>query len=263
MKKLMFLFALLVIGLTGVAFADSIAVLSNPQGEVYVRTAGADEASWSPVTAETQLNTGDSVKTAAGTAVLTYTGQATFDLASNTSITITRQDATEDILLVLGNLKGKVDSHNAVRPFQVVTSVAVSAVRGTDVDFDFNEDGELTVDLHDGGPVQVYSDESGLDLNLGGVNRVTISFNEETGEITVSNSCDSDGSITFSLLGREYTVAACESQTVAVEGETAAGDNGTPGTGQGGQGGENNPNENTPSSTAPAASSVVTENVPV
>lgn len=259
MKKLLTLTALfgLFLGFSAQAQSEPIATLKDVQGEVFVQAAGSTPEQWTPVTSETPLNTGDSVKTGNGSSTLTYTDQATFSIGANTSLVVEQQADTEDIRLLLGSLKGNINKEKTVRPFQVVTPTAVGAVRGTMVDFDFNADGELTVDLHNGGPVQVYNDETGLDLNLDGKNKIKVIYNKETGEITIENDCDSDGVVKFTLLGQEYDVEKCESKTVGV-GDTAAGGLNSPDTNVTTTGDENNPDEN-PDDDPPPTSSPTTE----
>lgn len=210
------------------AWADAVATLKEIQGEVSVQPAGSAPETWNAVTQETALNNGDSVKTGNGSCLLAYSNQAEFRVQPNTSLTIQEQTDTQDINLKLGALKAKVNKAMVVKPFQVVTPTAVGAVRGTEVDFDFNDQGQLTVDLHDDGPVQVYNDEAGMDLELENGNKITVKYNKETGELVVTNSCDSASKINFSILGKEYSADKC--QAVTVTAGTAGGANEPPNT---------------------------------
>ena len=240
-------------------YAAPVATVQQIQGEVSIQTAGSPADQWTPVSQETPVNTGDSVKTGNGSCIIAYADQATFNLEANTSITLQEQADTQDIALKLGKIYGKIDHTKVTKPFQVVTPAAVATVRGTDVSFDFDDQGQLTVDIDGGGPVQVTNDEAGMDLELQNGNKITVKYNAETGEITVSNSCDSTEKITFSILGKEYSVDKCESQTVST-GETAAGANETPGTDL--PENEGPPNENEPDDDPTPPSSPVEEQQP-
>ena len=77
-----------------------------------------------------------------------------------------RADA-QDIKLLLGKIKGKVNKQNAAQPFVVTTPAAVATVRGTEVDFGFNAEGQLTVDLHNGN-IGLVNDAAEMNLDLGG-----------------------------------------------------------------------------------------------
>mgnify|MGYP001588532083 CR=1 FL=1 len=199
------------------AWAEAVASLKEIQGEVFVQPAGSAPEVWNAVAQETAVNNGDSIKTGNGSCLLAYSDQAEFRLQPNTNITIQQQNDTQDINLKLGKLKAKIYKEKVIRPFQVVTPTAIGAVRGTDVDFDFNELGQLTIDLHNDGPVQVYNDEAGLDLELTDGNKITVKYNKDTGELMVNNSCDSASKINFSILGKEYSADKCQSVTVTAE----------------------------------------------
>ena len=132
------------------------------------------------------------------------------------------------------------------KPFQVVTPTAVGAVRGTDVDFAFNEDGQLTIDLHDGN-VLVYNDEAGMKLDLAGGNKVTIKYDAAGGILKIQNDCSSKGIVTFSVLGTEYAESPCEEREVNLS--TAEGEAGTPGTPPGDD--PENPRDDIPQDVSP------------
>lgn len=237
------------------AYADSVAVLKEVKGEVFVQPAGSVPDKWNPISQETAVNNGDSVKTGNGSCVLSYGEQGDFHLASNTSLTVQQKTDTQDIQLKLGSLKAKINKEKVAKPFQVVTPTAVGAVRGTDVDFDFNDQGQLTVDLHDGGPVQVYNDEAGMQLELKGKNKISVKYDKDKGQLVITNSCDSASKISFSILGKEYSADQCQSQTVSV-GQTAAGGQNPPDPKDPGK--EGPPNENTPPNNPPPPSSPTT-----
>lgn len=214
------------------AYADSPAAIKDIQGEVFLQPAGSSSEKWNAVTQETAVNDGDSVKTGNGSCVLSYADQADFRLGANTSLTITQQTDTQDIHLKLGTLKANVNEGKVIKPFQVVTPTAVAAVRGTEVDFYFNDAGQLIIDLHNGGPLLVYNDEAGMDLNLAGNKTITITYGATTGVLTVQNAADSDGDVQFTINGQTYT-ASPGSDPVSVNAEpptTAGGGNNPPST---------------------------------
>lgn len=237
------------------SYADTVATVKEVQGEVFIQPAGSPVETWNAIAQDTAVNNGDSVKTGNGSCLLAYSNQAEFRVQPNTSLTIQEQTDTQDINLKLGSLKAKIIKEKVIKPFQVVTPTAVAAVRGTDVDFDFNDQGQLTIDLHNDGPVQVYNDEAGMDLELPDGNKVTVQYNKETGELVVTNSCDSASTINFSILGKEYSADKCQAVTVVAG--TAAGANEPPGTED--PGNEGPPNEGDPDDTPPSVSSVIEE----
>ena len=209
----------------GVAFAEPVATLDNIQGEVMIQPAGAAPDAWQPVSAGTPLNSGDSVKTVNGSCLIVYSDIASVTVEPNTSITVQEMPETQDILLKLGKLNAKINKEKVVKPFQVVTPTAIGAVRGTDVDFDFNEEGLLTVDLHDGN-LHVYNDEAGMTLDLVGGNKIKILYDAEKGILKIQNDCGSTGAVTFNVLGTEYSENPCEEKEIALE--TALGPSGNP-----------------------------------
>jgi hypothetical protein len=210
------------------AFA-AVATVENPQGEVFVRALGSAPDAWKPVSQTAELNNGDSLKTGNGSCTLKYGESAWFTVDPNTSLTIQEESETQDIVLDLGHLRGKVDKTKTVKPFQVVTPAAVAAVRGTEVDFGFNDKGELTVDLHNG-EIQVFNDDIDMTLDLEGGRKIVVQFDKEKGTLKVTNDCASAGPVIFSVSGDEFTVDVCKSEEVPVDLETAAGANDPPGT---------------------------------
>ncbi len=210
------------------AYAKTLASIEQIQGEVMVNKAGSAIDLWQPITQNTPIESGDSVKTKTGSCDLIYTDQAKIHLDANTTITAREEADTQDIVLVLGNLKAKVDKQKAVKPFQVVTPTAVGAIRGTDVEFGFNDQGQLTVDLKNGGPVQVFNDEAQMNLNLTDGKKISIAYDRQTGIIKIKNDCSSSGKVEFSVLGTEYAENPCEEKEVNLE--TAASDPGAPNT---------------------------------
>ena len=189
------------------------AVAQQIQGEVLVQKSGTQD--WAPVTQSTALASGDSVKTRTGSCVLVYSDQATFALEANTTLTVEERPNAMDIKLLLGKIKGKVNKQNAQQPFVVTTPAAVATVRGTDVDFGFNELGELTVDLHNGA-IQVVNDEAEMSLDLDGNKSITIQYDKEANILRVKNSCGSDGAVSFSVLGSSYTEDPCGEKEVGL-----------------------------------------------
>jgi len=131
-------------------------------------------------------------------------------------------------MLILGNLKAQVDKKKAVKPFQVVTPTAVGAIRGTDVEFNFNNQGQLTVDLKNDGPVQVFNDEAQMNLNLTDGKKISVGYDRQTGIIKIKNDCSSNGKVEFNVLGTEYAESPCEEKEINLE--TASGEPGTPNT---------------------------------
>ncbi len=231
-----------VVGLTLLAsagIAAPIATLDQIQGEVMVQASGASADQWSPATQGQELNSGDSVKTQNGSCAVLYADQATVTVQPNTVIVVKEQNATQDIELKLGKLKAKVNKEKVIKPFQVITPTAVSAVRGTEVDFDFNEEGKLTIDLHDGN-LHVYNEEAGMSMDLGGGKKIDIFYDAESGILKVKNDCSSSGAVSFSVLGTEYAENPCEEKEINLE--TAEGQTGIPDTTTGNDG-ENEPNE--------------------
>ena len=191
------------------------ATAANVQGEVMVHKAAAAEGVWEPITQDTPLASGDSVKTGKGTCTLTYSDQATFDVQENTNLTVEEKTDAQDIKLILGNIKAKIDHQNATQPFEVVTPAAVATVRGTEVDFGFNDQGLLTVDLHNGN-IQVVNDEAELILDLGGKKSITVKYDKEANLIRIKNECTSDGIVKFNVLGTEYAESPCEEKEVSL-----------------------------------------------
>ncbi|GEM_PF-1860525 len=213
----------------GAAQAATIATALDVQGEVLLLKSGAAEDAWVSVSTDTALENGDSIQTKEGSCSISYADQGSFQLGSNSSVTVQDKDATQDLLLNLGTLRGKINKEKVIKPFQVVTPVAIAAVRGTEVDFDLNPSGELTIDLHNGA-IQVFNgDDNGeMQIDLDGAKKITLKFNKDTGVMTVKNECGSDGPIVFAAQGANYSAAACEE--VSVEFGTAGGDNEAPGT---------------------------------
>ncbi len=112
------------------------------------------------------------------------------------------------------------------KPFQISTPVAVSAIRGTTVDFALNDAGQLTVDLHDG-KVQTFDADKGFDLKLEGDKTITVYFDTATGAIVVKNDCTSAGKVDFAFGGALYSADPC--QEVSTAGGTAGGNIDIPG----------------------------------
>jgi len=193
------------------AYAVSAAA-QQVQGEVLVAKAATPDT-WAPITADTQLESGDSVKTRNGSCVLVYSDQATFNVEANTTLTVEERTDAQDIKLLLGKIKGKVNHQNATQPFVVTTPAAVATVRGTEVDFGFDEQGQLTVDLHNGN-IQVVNDAAEMKLDLDGKKSISILYDKEANTIRVANGCGSDGSVSFNVLGSSYSAKPCETKDV-------------------------------------------------
>jgi ferric-dicitrate binding protein FerR (iron transport regulator) len=191
------------------------ATVQQIQGEVLVhKTAGAAD-SWETVTQDTALENGDSLKTRKGTCVLAYSDAATFAVEENTSLTVEEKPGAQDIQLLLGKIKGKVNKNRAEQPFRVTTPAAVATVRGTEVDFAFNDEGQLTVDLHNG-KIDVLNEEAELKLDLEGKKSIIVKYDKEANVLRVRNDCGSDGAVTFNILGADYVQNPCEEKEVAL-----------------------------------------------
>ncbi len=198
------------------------AVAQQIQGEVLVHKATGAADSWDAVTQDTTLASGDSIKTKKGTCALVYSDQATFTLDENTSLTVEETPAAQDLKLLLGKIRGKVNHQNATQPFQVVTPAAVSTVRGTEVDFGFNDQGQLTIDLHNG-KIQVVNDDADMNVDLDGKKSITVKYDKEANVIHIKNECGSDGPVIFNVFGAEYAENPCEEKEVSL----ATSENGT------------------------------------
>jgi hypothetical protein len=199
----------------------SSAIASQIQGEVLVQKAGT--ANWAAVTQDTALASGDSVQTKQGSCSLVYSDQATFAVEPNTTLTVEERADANDIKLLLGKIKGKVDKQNVEQPFVVTTPAAVATVRGTDVDFSFNENGELIVDLHNGN-IQVLNEDAEMLVELEGKKSITVKYDKMANVIRIKNECGSDGQVKFNILGAEYSESPCSERefslaTAAIETE--------------------------------------------
>ncbi len=200
------------------------AVAQQIQGEVLVHKTTDTLDSWTAVTQDTVLASGDSIKTRKGTCALVYSDQATFAMEENTSVTLEETPTAQDLKLLLGKIKGKVNHQNATQPFEVVTPAAVATVRGTEVDFGFNDQGQLTVDLHNG-KIQVINDDADMKLDLDGKKSITVQYDKEANVIRIKNECGSDGVVKFNMLGIEYAENPCEEKEISLA--TAENVNGT------------------------------------
>lgn len=207
-------------------WADPVASVEEAQGQVMMHSAGAAADAWQPVTQSTPVSNGDSLKTENGSCVLVYSDQARFKLDAGTSVTVQDKDETRDLVLDLGRVSASINKDKVIKPFQVVTPTAVGAVRGTDVVFDFNDEGQMTIDLQDGGPVQVFNDDNEMTVELAGKKKIIIKYDAETGILTIQNDCGSDGVVTFSVQGTEYAENPCDKKEINLG--TAAGPNGNP-----------------------------------
>ena len=187
----------------------------NIQGEVLVHRTGTAEETWQAITQNTELASGDSIKTRKGTCALVYGDQATFQLDENTTLKVQETPTAQDLNLTIGKIRGKVNHQSATQPFEIVTPAAVATVRGTEVDFGFNDQGQLTVDLHNG-KIQVVNDEAQMKLDLDGKKSITIQYDKESNLIRIKNDCGSEGPVTFNVLGAEYAENPCEQKEVSL-----------------------------------------------
>lgn len=206
--------------LTQPVYAVSASV-GSISGEVMLHKASAPADSWEALKQDSPLDNGDTIKTLKGTCVVSYTDQASFALDENTVLTITENTDAQDLMLLLGKIKGKVNKQKSEQPFRVNTPAAVATVRGTEVDFSFNDKGELLVDLHNG-KIQVVNDIAELNLDLEGKKSITVHFDDELNKIRLRNECGSEGPVTFSILGADYAAKPCEETEVELA--TAAGE---------------------------------------
>jgi hypothetical protein len=222
-----------------------IAALQDVQGEVLLHKAQSAPDSWQPASSGASLESGDGLKTAAGTCTVVYTDQASFKVDANTVLVINEKPETQDISLTLGRLKAMVNKEKVIKPFQVVTPTAVGAVRGTIVDFGVmpGAGNQFSVNLTEGGPVQIYNDEASLDLNLEGKKKVDLKYDGEM--LLISCDCQSDGPINFEVQGASYSADPCKSISIKVGPKTASAGLDPPSDDPGGNhGDETTPNEN-------------------
>ena len=161
-----------------------------------------------------------------------FRSQATFTMDENTSLTLEETPTAQDLRLLLGKIKGKVNHEKATLPFEVVTPAAVATVRGTEVDFGFNDQGQLTVDLHNG-KIQVVNADAQMTLDIDGKKSITIQYNKEANTIRIKNECGSDGIVKFNMLGAEYAESPCEEREISLstaeQGTTNPNTNNNPG----------------------------------
>ena len=212
------------------------------QGDVLVHKVGTDPDAWEAIKTDTPLSSGDSIKTRKGGCVLAYSDQATFVMQENTSLMVEEKAESQNIELSIGKILGKVNHPKVTKPFEISTPAAVAAVRGTEVDFGFNDDGQMTVDLHNG-KIQVLNDQAQMSLGLEGKKQIKVKFDKETNTISVQNECGSDGAVTFSALGSDFSLKPCEEHTVDLT--TASGPSNTLDTDTDDPGKKSNdPNEN-------------------
>jgi len=202
-----------------IAYADSIATLEEIQGEVLIKRIDAVPDAWEQVTESASLNNGDSVKTRDGSGVLVYGNQARFELSADTDVTVKEEPESQDIWLNLGSLQARVNKERVIKPFQVATPAAVSAVLGSVGDFSINEDYELVIDLQSGG-LYVYNDELQLDFDVVGGQNVGVYYDPVNTRVTVENAVDSIADIDFTIWDEkkkgytDYTVVPGETVVV-------------------------------------------------
>lgn len=193
----------------------SVAVAQQIQGEVQILKAGAPDNSWQSVSAETALESGDSIRTSKGTFKLVYSDEASFGVDENTSLTVNQQTDRNDIQLVLGKIKGKIDKQKASRPFQISTPAAVATVRGTEVDFGYNDQNELVIDLHNG-KIEVVNTSAEMKFDLEGKKTVWVKYSKDLNLIRIKNDCSSDGPIKLNILGAEYSEGPCGEKEISL-----------------------------------------------
>ena len=94
------------------------AVAQQIQGDVMMHKAADPADAWQPVAQDTTLASGDSIKTGKGTCSLVYSDQATFTMEENTSLTVEEMGGAQDLRLLLGKIKGKVNHEKATQPLK-------------------------------------------------------------------------------------------------------------------------------------------------
>lgn len=211
-KFMLVLAALIGAVCTSTSLWAAAAVATSIQGEVAVAR-GSSADVWEPITADTALESGDSIRTREGSCTLTYSDQATFVVTPNTQVTVTDKANAQELQLLAGRINGKVNKEKVVKPFQVMTPAAVAAIRGTEVDFGYNDQGEMTVDLHNGA-IQVLNEETALSLDLGGSKKIKVKYDKQANTLLIKNECESDGPITFNILGTSFTQSPCDEQVI-------------------------------------------------
>ena len=213
-KCLVLLTLSLTVILVGNAYAGTLATLQDPQGEVFIQKMGSSANAWEPVTKNTEVNSGDTLKTKNGSSKLVYGDQANITIQPNTTLTLKEESNSQDLHLKVGKLKIEANKAKITKPFQVVTLVAICAVRGTVVNFSFDGVNLFIVDL-DTGEVYLYNNEAGMQLTLAGDKTITITFDPATGKLTVTN--NSNEPIEFTLGGKKYTVPPGETDTATLK----------------------------------------------
>jgi hypothetical protein len=192
-----------------------VAVAQQIQGDVQILKSGSPANSWQAITTDTPLDNGDTLKTSKGTFKLVYADEASFGVEQNTSLAVEQKPDAHNIQLLMGKIKGKVNKEKTSLPFQIATPAAVATVRGTEVDFGYNDLGELVIDLHNG-KIEVINSDAEMTFNLEGKKSIWIQFNKELNTLRVRNECGSDGSVKLKILGAEYTEAPCDEKEISL-----------------------------------------------
>ena len=217
------LFALLAFACPGSSHANPIATLENIEGEVFIHRLDAPADLWEPISETLTLNNGDGIKTEDGTCVLVYGDQGTFTMHEDTQVTLKEEPDSLDLWLSLGSLRAEVNSQNVIKPFQIATPTAVSAIRGTIVNFSINESYELVIENVEG-DVFVYNDEVNLELDLFGGQTIGIFYDPVNTYFIVENSANSTGDVMFSVYdpntGKYTTYTATVGEVVYINFET-------------------------------------------
>jgi hypothetical protein len=219
-------FASLAVALAGTAHAGSpVATIQDPQGEVFIQRKGSAPNAWEPAVSNAAVNNGDSVKTKNGSLKLVYGDQATVSVQPETTLVLKQESNSQDLHLKIGKLKIEANKDKISKPFQVVTPVAVGAVRGTSVVFGFDGANLFAIDL-DTGEVFIYNNEAGLELLLSGDKSITIWFDPDTGTLTITN--NSNEPIDYYLGGEKYTIGPGETHTARIKTQSSIDDTGAP-----------------------------------
>lgn len=199
----------------GTAHAGTpVATLQDLQGEVFIQKMGAAPDAWEAATQNTPVNNGDSIKTKNGSLKVVYGDQATVSVQPETTLTIKQESDSQDLHLKIGKLKIEANKGKITKPFQVVTPVAVCAVRGTSVAFTYDGVNLFAIDL-DTGEVFIFNTEAGLQIAVSGDKTITITFDPLTGVLTVTN--NSNEPIDYILGGEKHTVGHGETDTARLK----------------------------------------------
>ena len=126
------------------------AVLADVSGPVTVQKAGATSAA--PAASQTALDTGDTVKTAAGgRAVIAFLDGSKMQLKDNSTFGVGKHSAKKvGVSIDIGTLQFWIAKAAQRRRYEMRTPTAVAAVRGTVGDIEVAANGETSFNLFEG-----------------------------------------------------------------------------------------------------------------